>query len=402
MTTLAIVLKKNKPKANGEYPLYLRITKNRKSKFISLKTYLQSDQWDEAKQKVKSKHPNSARLNHFLSQRITEAQSRILELETKDKSTTGKSIKQSIIGNRPQSFLKYLEDYKTSLGQNGNAGTYDKVNAVQLKLKTYLKGSELTFDEFDLEFLRNYEAYLRNNLGNSVNTVHSNLKIFRKLFNDAEREGIVEIQNNPFKAYKLSWKKVEKTFLTEDELKEIEAVLLKAGTKMELHRDLFVFACYAGGIRISDLLKMKWKNFDGTNLSFFTQKTKEHISIKLPNKALQIIQKYKTKASKPENLIFPLLPSDTNFENEHELLKYISSVTAYANKNLKIILSKTTIKKPISFHSSRHTWATRALKKGIPVTHVGKLMGHASLKTTMGYLKIVNKDLDEAMDLFND
>lgn len=403
MATVSILLKKNKEKANGDLPVYLRITKNRKTQFISLKLYVHPTLWDDKKQRVKKKYPNSARINNYLAQQLAEAQSKAFELESKNKSSSGKTIKESIVGASSKSFLDYLESYKEKLKKNGKAGTFDKVNAVHLKLSAYLKGSDLTFEEFDLSFLRKYESYLRDKLENTTNTVHSNLKIFRKLFYDAEREDLVEMQNNPFRKHSLAWEKVEKTYLTESELAEIESLTLNAGSKIEQHRDLFVFACYAGGIRISDLLKLKWRDFDGTNIRFFTQKTKDHVSIKIPQKALLILKKYQPsdKEEVGNRFVFPFLKSDTDYSDEEVLLKAIGSATAYANKNLKTLAERTSIKKVLTFHSSRHTWATRALQKGISVAHVSKLMGHGSLKTTMGYVKIVNKDLDEAMDVFN-
>jgi integrase len=73
------------------------------------------------------------------------------------------------------------------------------------------------------------------------------------------------------------------------------------------HRDLYIFAAYSGGIRISDLLQLKWENFDGTHIRLNTQKTKETISIKLPTKALEIIEVYSKSQpdNKPEIIFFP-------------------------------------------------------------------------------------------------
>lgn len=85
-----------------------------------------------------------------------------------------------------------------------------------------------------------------------------------------------------------------------------------------------------------------------------------------------------------------------------EAYSQISSATAYINKNLKLLAKKATIEKPLSFHISRHTWATRALRKGISIDKVSKLMGHAQLRETQIYAKIVNEELDKAMDVFND
>lgn len=97
-----------------------------------------------------------------------------------------------------------------------------------------------------------------------------------------------------------------------------------------------------------------------------------------------------------------MLPANTFMLSAKEIDDAISSATAYINKNLKLITSKTDIEKKISFHISRHTWATRALRKGISIDKVSKLMGHSAIKETQVYAKIVNSELDKAMDAFND
>ncbi len=229
------------------------------------------------------------------------------------------------------------------------------------------------------------------------------MKIFRKVFNDAVREDLIELSQNPFTKFRLTWEKTKKEYLTEEELAAIENLILKEGTVMDHHRNMYVFAAYAGGVRISDLLQLKWENYDGTHIRIFTQKTKESIPIKLPSKAIGIITRYANVQPKRKNtdFVFPLLVNDADYSAPEVLFKAISSSTAYANKNLKVITQKAGISKNVSFHSSRHTWATRALKKGMRIEYVSKLMGHGSLKTTMIYTKIVNSELDIAMDVFN-
>ena len=106
-------------------------------------------------------------------------------------------------------------------------------------------------------------------------------------------------------------------------------------------------------------------------------------------------------SNKPADYIFPFLKNNLDYSDPTVLFNAISSNTACANKNLKMIGAKAGIEKHISFHSSRHTFATRALKKGMRIEYVSKLLGHTNLKTTQIYAKIVNEELDKAMDVFN-
>ena len=171
---------------------------------------------------------------------------------------------------------------------------------------------------------------------------------------------------------------------------------------MNLLRWMFIFASYVGGVRISDVLKLRLSQYDGVHIHLTIHKTKNQLSIKIPNKAKEIIEMYISKDSKPSDFIFPCLPAEIDLNSPEELHTAISRCSAYINKNLKFIAEKAGIDKKLSFHISRHTWATRALRKGISIDKVSKLMGHAQLRETQIYAKIVNEELDKAMDVFND
>jgi integrase len=131
-------------------------------------------------------------------------------------------------------------------------------------------------------------------------------------------------------------------------------------------------------------------------------KTGTQLSIKVPNKSLEIINKYKPEIVNPNAFVFPMFPADIDLDNARELDTEISRATAYINKNLKTIATKLELNKKVSFHVSRHTFATRALRKGISIDKVSKIMGHAAIRETQIYAKIVSSELDKAMDVFND
>ena len=169
----------------------------------------------------------------------------------------------------------------------------------------------------------------------------------------------------------------------------------------DIHRNMYVFSAYAGGLRISDILLLKWKNFDGERILMQTKKTSSKVSIKLPSTAMQILEIYKRKDAKPEDFIFPILENDVDYSDPRFLFNAISSATAYTNGDLKEIAGIVKLKKHISFHSARHTFATRALMKGVRIEYVSKLLGHANIATTQIYAKIVNEELDKAMEVFN-
>ena len=402
MASITLLLKDNKVDQNGDMPIYLRIIKGRKAKFISLGYKVNPKLWDEAKMRVKKGYPNSARMNAFLAAKIAEAEDVALSMETGKKQVSSRKIKEGIMGGEQVSIIKYLEAYAEELNSKSKVGTCRRVKAVTAKLKEFNKGADLSFDEMDYDYLKRYEKYLREEKKNAVNTIHANFKIFKKVFNDAIREDLIAANINPFLRYRSSLEKSKKEYLTEDEINAIDKLLLKENTVIFHHRNMYIFACYAGGIRISDLLQLKWENFDGTHINIVTQKTKDTLSIKLPQRALEMINHYEALHPDHESThyIFPFLKNELEYTPE-TLFNAISSNTAYVNKNLREIARLAGIEKKVSFHTSRHSFACRALRKGMRIEYVSRLLTHQSIKTTQIYAKIISEELDKAMDVFN-
>lgn len=401
MASVAIVFRKEKLNKKGEAPIHFRIIKDRRISFITSGIMMPEEHWDFDKNKIKSKHTNSARLNSFLANKFAELQDKVFEHETVSKSTTTRQLKENIYGKKPEDFFAFADEIVNAYKEDGKISTYITHSSTIKTLKDYVKGSSIMFQDITLDFLAKYEKYLQNKQNLKVNTIHKHLKFLRKIFNDALRLDKIEYQHNPFTKYKLKLEKTSRLFLSDDELIAIENVATVPGEKMDLHKKMFIFAAYTGGLRVSDVLKLKWQNFDGTHINITIHKTKSQLSIKLPNKAIEIINEYQNKSNKPTDFIFPMMPNDLDFNDPQISYNQISSATAYVNKNLKILAKKAELDKPLSFHISRHTWATRALRKGMSIDKVSKLMGHAQIRETQIYAKIVNEELDKAMDVFN-
>ncbi|MBT7041052.1 MAG: hypothetical protein HN921_14550, partial [Bacteroidetes bacterium] len=289
MSTVAVIFNEGKINKKGEVPIWLRIIKDRKSKYIALGVRVHKDNWDPDKCKVRKNHPNSQRLNNYIAKRVADAEGVALDLETNSRYSSPRKLKDAILGRTSESFIKYAEKNIQVLKNNEKIGTLAKYDSVLTKLKVYLKGQDLTFDEITVSFLKDYESYLKNKLSNSINTVHSNLKVLRKLVNDAVREEIFPLEKNPFLRFKLHTEKTKKNFLTDEELKVLEDLPLNTSLKSHHHRNMYVFAAYTGGLRISDVLQLKWENYDGERIILHTQKTDDTLSIIVPNKARVIL-----------------------------------------------------------------------------------------------------------------
>jgi len=401
MISVKIIYRTDKVNKNNEHGLYLRIIKNRKPKYISLGIYLKPEHWDDENKRVRKSNPNSQRWNNLIAKKVHEAQGVAIKMETSDKYALLGTIKDEIMGKSSMSFFQYSEKYLNDLNHKQKIGTYRKAKAIVAKMKEFTKGSDLLFDELTVTWLKSFEHHLRTKYSNKTNTINSNFRTIRAIFNLAINEEIINYDKNPFRRFKLYLEKVNRDYLTDEELKQFELAPLQKDSMKDHHRNMYVFSAYAGGLRISDILLLRWKNFDGERIVMQTRKTSSMVSIMLPEKALEILEIYYSADVKPEQFIFPILDNDEDYSDKLILFKAISSATSYTNGDLKEIAEEVGLEKKVSFHTARHSFATRALKKGIRLEYVSKLMGHSNIQTTQVYAKIVNEELDKAMAVFN-
>jgi integrase/recombinase XerD len=402
MASVKILLRKDKLNSRGECPLFLRIIKNRKSSYIAIGLYIKEKYWDSTTGIVKKSYRNSARLNSFITQKIADARAAIVDVEIKKKPMSSRRLKDKIIGIEPVDFFEFSKGYLDNLHKGDQVGTYRKAKSVVEKLKTYCEEKELYIEDITHTFLQEYENYLKTELKNKPITIHSNMKVIKTIIYDAINDNILSRDDNPFNKYHIKPGTTKRNYLLESELKAIEDYDLGDRPNYKLSRDIFLFACYAGGIRISDLLQLRRSNIAEGKINFKTKKTGNTQVVKLPKKALDILDSYKPEDPEEMPFVFPYFSSEKEIDTPDKLHDMISRKTALINKNLKEIAILAEVNKKISFHVSRHTFATIALKKGIRMEYVSKLLGHANLKETQIYAKIINEELDKAMDVFNE
>jgi len=422
------LLRTDKPLSDDTYPVWIRITHLRRSSYIATGYSCQEDEWNpeasrlfEMKPRITQSHkenlnpqelrdlkkkysivkinPLAKKINSDIDKHIRKILTVKDKLEANEESLSSRNIKKLTAtkdsGYSDKSFVQYWEKQNELLEKNQAYGTLKTYKSILRQLKGdkeiegFLKGKDLSFEEITIDFLEEYKGYLKRT-GYSKNTIHNHLKTFRSILYKAIKEpgkNYFNQDKNPFFAFKLESDKTQrKERLNPAEIKKLQDLKLEKGTRLYDSRNMFMFSFFCAGIRIGDLIQLKWSNIQEGRLTYEMGKTGKKRSLKLLPQALNILKIYQKKESENEDFIFPFLRNNINRVNKLYFKKQLEAKAALINKCLKIIGEKAEIPKKLSSHISRHSFADIARKKGTSLLDIQKLLGHSDSKTTEIYL----------------
>ncbi|MCW3072880.1 MAG: site-specific integrase [Bacteroidetes bacterium] len=381
--------------ANGNAPLVVRVTVNSVRKDISLKYRVPVDKWNTAKEIVTGNDPETKSLNNYISEVRTELNNCYRLLQIDKKLITADTIKAKFLGTDEEqmTLLKVIEYHNGTMKETLAWGTaknyYTTEKYVIAFLKEVLKTSNVFLNQLNYKFLKDFEMFLRTHVpgenqkpcGN--NTVMKHIERFRKITSMAVRNDW--LKQDPFLKFKSHFIKKDRGFLNEQELSIIENRQIDIA-RIEVVRDMFIFSCYTG-LTYMDAYNLKPENIhigiDGKKwITIQRQKTGVQANIPLLPKALEILQKYEDHPrSKSKGTLLPLISNQPfNF-----FLKEIAVICG--------------IKKNLTHHLARHTFATTVcLLNGISMEATSGMMGHANMRTTQIYGKILPQRISNEMD----
>lgn len=402
-----LVMKLDKlAKSSNKVPICLRITKDRRSFYRTI-LHVEPEYWDAKNERIKNKHPNVVELNALLDRRVAEIKKEISLVEITDDSASISVIRNKLDNRTSFDVFEYADKEMELMFNRGQHATYKKYKSVIKKLKAYVKKDVLPIKNITLEFVKQYENHLLNELNNNRNTVTVNLKALAKLVNDIYRNYDLEFNNNPFKKFKMKRELTERVYLEANEVKRIEKLRFRAKDRTYDAKDVFLVECYTG-LRISDILNLRWRNYNGNELAVRMRKTdKDHV-IKVNKVVKKIIDNRREilEANNvnitPDRYIFNILTVDINKISPQDALNAISGATALINKYLKKVAEKAEIQKNISTHVARHTFAYLMVAKNINPFIMKELLGHSDIRVTQIYAKASKANKDKAIDSLDD
>lgn len=397
-SSLKIVLRKKKNN-DGTYPLAARVTVNRKTTYIHLGHNLKESDWDAVNQKVKKSYPNAVRLNHFILQKKTEISDNLINAKSQTKEVVLSAVRKTVM---PTTEATFFEQATLFIDNMRKAGKYNRVKTDQTRInhfRDFLKGKDIPFSEITVPLLNRYQAFLKGSRGISERTIVNHLLVIRTIYNQAIKGGLVDNKSYPFGKGKIAIKFPEsvKIGLAPEEVKTIEELDLSENDYFHHARNIWLFSFYFAGVRISDVLRMKWSDLQNDRLYYAMGKNLKAGSLKVPEKALRIINQYRMDEKK-NDLIFPELKVLNDLNDTYNVQRKISYAVKRLNKALLEIAKLAHITKPLTMHISRHTFGNISGEK-IPIQMLQKLYRHSSVTTTIGYqANFINKTADDALE----
>jgi integrase len=367
----------------GLAPIYLRITKDRKTRFISTGVNVGTGQWNEDKQIV-VRHDLTAAYNKKLTILKHKAESEVHE----DKSA--ELVKKTIVGSTGD-FVQYFEAYLQKISLNKQYWEVRKFAVLLRKMRRCL-GNKISWRHLDKNALEKFESYLRSELGNNPNTIKKEMARLRRLCNLAVQDGVLPTEANPFIRYAPpKGRRVERRKLSTDEIKLMVDVDLAGSLSLELTRDAFLLSFYGGGVRFGDLCTLTVEEASGGRLRYRAMKTGSVLSVPLPDPANAIIGKY-ANGKAPEARLLPLIEKRMR-PGDIDVRRAISSANVIANKNLKRIASLAGIEpNGLTTHIARHSFADFARRMGGDIHSIKQVLGHSDITVTQVYLKSLDED----------
>lgn len=412
---IAIVHYTYKKYADGTHPIMIRITANRKARYIATGYSVNKENWDEQNSRLleskvkndpsKKVLSNAKAINADIELKLNDIIRVKQQVSLTDGIQSSQHIKDKAVNkyNASSDFFVYADKIVLDLSEQNKISTSKNFRSVLKRMEGFVSTKSLLFTDITVDFLKQYQTFLIKE-GIKPNTINFHLKTIRNILYKAmnESEPLMTQDKNPFQRFKMKTIVTKKETLSLQEIEKIKKLKLKAPKQQKQidARNYYLFSFNNAGIRITDLILLKNSNIVDGRLYYEMGKTGHFKSIKLNADSKAIIKEYKKRGAKPEDFLFPILDNVLNYSSALFLRKQLDTKASGINGELKELASLAKLNKRLHFHSSRHSFANIARTKKADLYSISKALGHKSLKVTEVYLASFDEQsLDETMEM---
>ena len=301
--------------------------------------------------------------------------------------TVDKIIKEFQDYTNSCSLFNYMESEIIRLKRRGKRRTSETYLSALRSFKSFRHGEDIMLDNLTSTVMADYEIWLKRQ-GVVANTISFYMRILRAVYNRSVEEGLID-DRHPFRHVYTGHEKTVKRALSLEILKKIKALDLDLSPTLDYTRDIFLLSFMLRGMSFIDMAFLRKEDLKNGYVTYCRRKTGQRLTIAWTEEMQIILDKY------PENPTKYLLPIITKTEtNEWYAYRYMGYKI---NKQLKKIAKLVGISGSLTLYVSRHSWASIANSKGIPLKVISEGMGHDSETTTQIYIaSLDNSVIDRA------
>lgn len=391
--SISISLDKRRAKANGKFPLRLRV-------FVSnpRKQKLYPTTFDFTEKEFKSIwETTKPRKEH------KDVKLRLQAIENKANEVASKIVPFNFSQFEKKLYRKKGDGVKVSCHYKEKISEYKKYNRISTadsyrcsenSIKKFVESTNKNYESLILldvnkEWLNDFELYMLENK-RSLTTVGIYLRPLRAIFNKAIEEGEIEKETYPFgkRRYQIPTSKKVKKALTNEQMKKLFQATPK-NKEQQKAKDFWFLSYNCNGMNIKDIAQLKYRDISDDKIVFyraktlFTSKTAlKPITVYVNDFIKQIINTYGTPEKSPENYVFGILNGECTYEEQRVKIK---NFTRLINQHLKKLCKANSLPEEISTYWARHSFATLSVRKGATMEFMQESLGHKDMATTQNY-----------------
>lgn len=400
MAVIKIVLHKVK-RADGTYPVSLRVTKDRKSKYFKTIFSAHPEEWDTGAQLFNKRHKNHLQDNRLLLKFKERAFRIYSELQLENESFRLSEFENAFrVTSNPQTknFFYFWDELIRELNSAGRTGNARIHSEAYHALKKFNRSTRLDFEDITVAYLSKFEVHLRSHGGNDGG-ISMRMRSIRTTFNAAIARDMVSADVYPFKKYRISKLKSNpaKRALDFKEIMKIVKMDISRHPHLSNSHKYFVFSFYTRGMNFADQMNLEWSQINGDKIFYIRSKSKGNFNITILPPVQDILDYFKEN-SIGTKYVFPILLRDNMTPIQIEYRKH-KTLRKY-NKDLKEIAAICKIDKTLTSYVARHSFANSLKQMGVATDIISESLGHQNLAITQAYLKELDSSvLDEASRL---
>ena len=287
-------------------------------------------------------------------------------------------------------FFSFMEEVIARLKRLGKTRTSETYTAALNSFMRFREGRDILPDEIDSDLIEEYEVYLKG-CGVSLNTVSFYNRILRATYNRAVEKGLTP-QRHPFRNVYTGMEKTVKRAIPFEAIRRIKELNLSLKPALDFARDMFLFSFYTRGMSFVDMAYLRKSDLKNGMLSYRRKKTGQQLHIRWERCMREIVEKHPNTTTE---YLLPIITDPTASDR-----KQYENALHLVNRKLKKVAEMVGLSVPLTMYVSRHSWASTAKRKNIPLSVISEGMGHDSETTTQIYLASLDTSvIDEANKL---